>query len=217
MRAGLIESDSNPVTFTLRHSEKARERTLSDDELRAIWITAQGSGDFARIVRLCILTGCRREEIGGLCWDEVLSDRLLISADRMKAGSTHEVPLLPEIAAALPERHEGAKGSIFGRRGAGFSGWSKSKAVLDSKLAKAGVKMPRWTLHDLRRTFSTRLHDAGVEPLVVEALLAHKQQGVAAVYNRASFRQAKRAALQKWHDLLAEIVDAYGNSSVISM
>jgi integrase len=217
MRAGLIESDSNPVTFTLRHSEKARERRLSDDELRAIWITAQGSGDFARIVRLCILTGCRREEIGGFCWDEVLSDRLLISADRMKAGSTHEVPLLPEIAAALPERHEGAKGSIFGRRGAGFSGWSKSKAVLDSKLAKAGVKMPRWTLHDLRRTFSTRLHDAGVEPLVVEALLAHKQQGVAAVYNRASFRQAKRAALQKWHDLLAEIVDAYGNSSVISL
>ena len=66
--------------------------------------------------------------------------------------------------------------------------------------------MPRWTLHDLRRTFSTRLHDAGIEPLVVEALLAHKQQGVAAVYNRASFRQAKRAALKQWHGILADIV-----------
>ena len=205
MRAGLIESDSNPVTFTLRHSEKARERTLSDDELRAIWATIQGDGDYARIVRLCILTGCRREEIGGLLWDEVLADRLLISADRMKGGSIHEVPLLPAIAAALPDRPEAAEGSVFGRRGVGFSGWSKSKAVLDAKLAKASVT-PRWTLHDLRRTFSTRLHDAGVEPLVVEALLAHKQQGVAAVYNRASFRQAKRTAVEKWHDLLAEIV-----------
>ena len=116
MRAGLIESDSNPVTFTLRHSEKARERTLSDDELRAIWATAQGDGDYARIVRLCILTGCRREEIGGLLWDEVLPDRLLIGADRMKAGSIHEVPLLPAIAAALPDRPEGAEGSVFGRR-----------------------------------------------------------------------------------------------------
>ncbi len=66
--------------------------------------------------------------------------------------------------------------------------------------------MPPWTLHDLRRTFSTRLHDAGVEPIVIEALLAHKQQGVAAVYNRASFRMAKKAALEKWHDLLRGIL-----------
>ena len=63
-----------------------------------------------------------------------------------------------------------------------------------------------WGLHDLRRTFSTRLHDAGVEPLVIEALLAHKQQGVAAVYNRASFRAAKRAALMRWHKILAGII-----------
>lgn len=203
MRAGLIESDSNPVTFTLRHSEKARERTLSDDELRAIWAATEGDGDYARIVRLCILTGCRREEIGGLRWEEVLTDRLLIRADRMKAGTAHEVPLLPTIAAALPERTEGAEGSVFGRRGTGFSGWSNSKAVFDAKLS---MKMPRWTLHDLRRTFSTRLHDAGVEPLVVEALLAHKQQGVAAVYNRASFRKAKRSALIRWHRMLISIV-----------
>jgi integrase len=63
-------------------------------------------------------------------------------------------------------------------------------------------------LHDLRRTFSTRLHDAGSEPLVVEALLAHRQQGVAAVYNRASFWQAKRSALLQWHELLRGIVEA---------
>jgi integrase len=61
-------------------------------------------------------------------------------------------------------------------------------------------------LHDLRRTFSTRLHDAGVEPIVIEALLAHKQQGVAAVYNRASFRDAKRRALEQWHLLLTDVI-----------
>jgi integrase len=208
MRAGLIESDSNPVTFTLRHPEKARERTLSDDELRALWAATEGDGDFARIVRLCLLTGCRREEIGGLRWDEILTDRLLIGSDRMKAGTAHEVPLLPAIAAALPEEVEGSAGSVFGRHGTGFSGWSKSKAVFDAKLARAGATMPPWTLHDLRRTFSTRLHDAGVEPHVVEALLAHKQQGIAAVYNRASFWKAKCAALQKWHELIPNIVSA---------
>lgn len=206
MRAGLIESDSNPVTFTLRPQEKARERTLTDDELTAIWSATDTNNDFARILRLCILTGCRREEIGGLRWDEVLTDRLLIGAGRMKTGTAHEVPLLPAIAAALPEKIEGAVGSVFGRRGTGFSGWSKGKTLLDANLAKTGVTMLPWTLHDLRRTFSTQLHDAGIEPHVVEALLAHKQQGVAAVYNRASFRKAKQAALQRWHDILAGIV-----------
>jgi integrase len=66
--------------------------------------------------------------------------------------------------------------------------------------------MSPWSLHDLRRMFSTRLHDAGVEPIVIEALLAHKQQGVAAVYNRASFRGAKRVALERWHSMLQAIV-----------
>jgi len=43
-----------------------------------------------------------------------------------------------------------------------------------------------------------------LDPIVVEALLAHKQQGVAAVYNRASFRDAKRKALMGWHTVLVD-------------
>jgi integrase len=205
LRTGQIQSDSSPVAFTVRHAEKARTRTLADDELRAIWTATADEVDYTRIVRLCLLTGCRREEIGGLQWEEIQADRLLIGADRMKAGSEHEVPLLPAIAIALPRKPEAATGKVFGRTGTGFSGWSKSKTALDGKIVKTGMNMPPWRLHDLRRTFSTRLHDAGVEPIVIEALLAHKQQGVAAVYNRASFRTAKRAALERWHELLGAI------------
>jgi integrase len=124
----------------------------------------------------------------------------------MKGGLPHEIALLPLIAVTLPTRPENAAGSVFGRRGTGFSGWSHSKKRLDTALAGLGVNVPAWTLHDLRRTFSTRLHDAGIEPLVVEALLAHKQQGVAAVYNRASFREAKRGALIKWHEIVTKVV-----------
>ena len=124
----------------------------------------------------------------------------------MKGAITHEISLLAAIAAALPERPENAEGCVFGRRGSGFSGWSKGKRALDARIVEAGTTMSPWTLHDLRRTFSTRLHDAGVEPLVVEALLAHKQQGVAGVYNRASFREAKRAALARWHEILSGVI-----------
>jgi len=206
LRRGLIEADSNPVSFTLKQVEKPRERTLTDEELKAIWKATEGGSDYARIVRLCLLTGCRREEIGGLRWDEVHEDQLKIGTERMKGGIAHEVPLLPTIAETLPVGHESVGGCVFGgRRGAGFSGWSRAKRALDTNLAKVGHCLTPWTLHDLRRTFSTRLHDAGIEPLVVEALLAHKQQGVAAVYNRASFREAKRSALTRWHEILKQL------------
>jgi integrase len=205
IRTGFIETDNNPVSFTPRHSEQTRDRTLSDAELRAIWASTAGDGDYDRIVRLCLLTGCRRDEIGGLRWSEVLADRVVIGRDRMKVGTAHEVPLLPAIAAALPNKPYICGPAVFGRKKTGFSGWSKSKVSLDAKLSASGNTIAGWTLHDIRRTFSTRLHDAGVAPIVIESLLAHKQQGVAAVYNRASFHNAKRDALSLWHSILAQI------------
>jgi integrase len=206
LRTGLIESDSNPVTLTIRHSETPRERTLTDDEIKAVWQATEGDGDYSQIVRLCLLTGCRRQEIGSLRWYEIGDDAIVVGGKRMKGAIPHEIPMLPMIAAAIPARPEPPEGGVFGRRGTGYSGWSKGKSALDAKIAKAGFEALPWGLHDLRRTFSTRLHDAGVEPLVIEALLAHKQQGVAAVYNRASFREAKRAALTRWHEILRSVV-----------
>ena len=179
---------------------------LSDDELKAIWAATNDNSDYSRIARLCLLTGSRRDEIGRLRWDEVQTDRITFGPDRMKGNAAHEIALLPMISAALPARPEPAGDCVFGKRGTGYSGFSDGKKKLDAKLLKSGVRIPQWGLHDLRRTFSTRLHDAGVEPIVIEALLAHKQQGVAAVYNRASFREAKRAALVRWHEILSQIV-----------
>ena len=46
----------------------------------------------------------------------------------------------------------------------------------------------------------------GLDPHIIEALLAHKQQGVAAVYNRASYWEAKRTALTRWHQLVESMV-----------
>lgn len=203
LKTGRVDGDANPVMFTMHHPEKARDRTLSDAEIRAIWDATDRADDYARIVRLCLLTGCRRDEIAGLRWSEVLADKIAIGSDRMKGKAPHELPLVPMIEAVLPPRPEQAEGCLFGKRGTGFSGFSHSKEKLDAKLANSGLNMPPWTLHDLRRTFSTRLHDAGVDPIVIEALLAHKQQGVAAVYNRASFREAKKSALFRWHEILA--------------
>lgn len=207
LRTGLVEGDSSPVAYTVRQPERARDRVLTDAELKAIWNCTADAGDYSRIVRLCLLTGCRREEIGGLLWSDVQEDRIVIGAERMKGKLAHEIALLPLIAAALPSPRAHDQDHVFGRRGTGFSGYSDGKQKLDVKLKARGTDLPGWGLHDLRRTFSTRLHEDGIEPLVIEALLAHKQQGVAAVYNRASFREAKRAALTRWHQILMRVVN----------
>ena len=86
LRTGLIEGDRNPVAFTVRYPEKPRERVLADAELKAIWGATGDSRHYSRVVRLCLLTGCRRVEIAGLRWDEVQADRIVIAANRMKGS-----------------------------------------------------------------------------------------------------------------------------------
>ncbi len=94
----------------------------------------------------------------------------------------------------------------------GFDGWTAAKDRLNS--AMSGLSAPDasalkpWGLHDLRRTFSTIMHDRGLaEPHIIEAVLAHRggQSGVAGVYNRAAYREPKRAALAAWATLVGEI------------
>jgi integrase len=209
LKTGRIETDRNPVTHTIRNPERTRERVLSNGELRRIWAATNDDSDYSRIVRLCLLTGCRREEMGSLRWNEIHGDRIILHRNRMKGGTTHEIALLPMISTTLPFRPTPPREFAFGADDTGFSGWSKCKTALDRRLDNTGDKLVPWSLHDLRRTFSTRLHDDGIAPMTIEALLAHKQQGVAAVYNRASFWSAKRAALTRWHEMLTDILSRH--------
>ena len=70
--------------------------------------------------------------------------------------------------------------------------------------------MPAWTLHDLRRTGSTLLHEKGLaQPHVVEAILNHisgHQAGVAGVYNKALYLTERRTALDVWGKRIINIV-----------
>ncbi len=197
MKAGLAEA--NPAALVPRNAETVRERVLSNEEVAAIWRATGTGSDYARIVRLLLLTGCRREEIGGLQWQEVEGDVITLGKGRTKTGVVHEVPMVPLALAQLPERAD--REFVFGK-GEGFSGWSKAKTRLD---AAVGFE---WRLHDLRRTLSTRLNEAGVDPHVVEALLGHAgaRAGIAGVYNKASYREQKRQVLEKWVEILNSVI-----------
>jgi integrase len=93
IREGVV--DVNPVIGTNKFAElKPRERVLADAELAAIW-KALPADEYGVIVRLLVLTGQRREEIGGLRWSEVNLKKALVtlSGERTKNGKPHELPL----------------------------------------------------------------------------------------------------------------------------
>lgn len=194
-----------------------RERVLTDEELRAVWRATGKPGPFNAIVRLLILTGQRRDEAGGVTWDELDADLSVwtIPAARAKNGAAHLVPLSHEAQALLraAPRLEGKSLVFPGERGI-FSGWSKSKDRLDQR---SGVS--DWTLHDLRRTAATGLQKLGVRLEVTEAVLNHvagSRAGIVGVYQRHHWADEKRAALVAWGAHVAAIVEGRETESNVT-
>src|SRR3954468_19972479 len=171
MREGL--ADANPVVGTNRAAdERSRDRVLSDNELAAIW-SACRDDDYGRIVRLLILTGQRREEVGGMTWSELDLGRALwsIPGDRTKNGRPHDVPLPGLATDLIGAMGLGLRcGFLFGETHGSFKGWSKAKAALDRRTSSDEALEP-WRIHDIRRTVATRMAELGVQPHIVEAVL----------------------------------------------
>ena len=209
MATGVVEA--NPVLKVPRNVEVSRERVLSDAEIKAIWKAAGDGSDFGRIVRLLLLTGCRRTEVV-MQRLEVQDNLWTVPKERMKNGLPHEVPLSSEAIAqlhialrALQEENAIVQKFVFGRRAdSGFSGWSKAKARLDKV-----VGFDNWGLHDFRRTMSTRLHEAGDAACRRSAPGAHLRppgRRRPEPITRAGYTQQKREALDLWAGMIAKIV-----------
>ena len=208
MQEGLAEQ--NPCIGTKgQASRPQRDRVLSDDELRAVWNACDMKTDFGKIVRLLMLTGARREEIGGLTWGEIDLDKGQINrpGKRTKNGRPHTLTL-PKMAMNIIKSvpHRVHREYLFGERSVGFRSWQQAMA----RFKPDGV-IDEWKLHDLRRTVATGMaeHDIG-EPHVIEATLNHisgHKGGIAGVYNRAHYTKQMAIALAKWADHVQSIVD----------
>jgi integrase len=199
-------ADGNPVIGTNTPGQSApRDRVLSDAELAAVWKAAPDT-EYGTIVRLLILTGARRQEIGGLRESEI--DRegraVHIPKERVKNGCALDIPLSDLAWSLLPPPSEYEH--LFGRDGP-FIGWSRAKERLDAAL---GGSVAKFRLHDIRRSVATRLGDLAVTPHIVEAVLNHQgghKAGVAGIYNRATYAKEVRAALLMWSDHVQSLVE----------
>ncbi len=202
-------------------------RALTDEDLSAIWLSADPETSFGRLVRFLILTGCRRNEGAKLLWSmvDLDADKIELPATFTKQARGHTVYISDELAEILEPLREERLASDFVfpsvRTGGPMSGWSKIMDPSDKRTA-CGTKPAtpgfvkhcgvQFTFHDLRRTFRTGLSRLGIDTEIAELALGHARSDLEARYNRDDCELALRAAFQTWGDHVAEITaNAPGN------
>ena len=187
---------SSPIIKGMRRSnpkERARDRILSDDELRIVWKTAEANGSFGAFVRLLLLTGQRRDKVATMKWSDIKDGVWTIASEKREKGNANELKL-PKVAIDIIEAqpHFASNPFVFASRGrTQIQNFTVAKAVFVAKLPE----MPQWQLHDLRRTARSLMARVGVRPDIAERVLGHVMGGVEGIYDRHKYDEEKAFAL----------------------
>jgi integrase len=194
---------ANPITFPKPYKEVSRERVLTDRELVAVYNAAmQMRHPFGYMILLCIHCAFRIGEVAGMKWSYITKDTFTIPAQVYKTGKEHILPnLLGENLALIPKISE----YLFpSRRGVPITSYSTYKRQLDELSGVTG-----WTVHDLRRTFSSKCAEWQIAPPdIIERLLGHTTalSPIARIYNRWHYLPQMKAALEHYEQKLAELL-----------
>lgn len=199
--------------------QRARKRTLTDQEIRDVWSaleTADVPECYPRFLKSLLMNATRRNESSMMNSAELESDTWVIPGTRYKAKVDHVIPLTDAFRELIGEKPAGCKRNswfVFSTTNGArpFSGFSKAKRALDGEIAKmrketARESMPRWTLHDLRRTGRSLMSRAKVPSDHAERVLGHVIGGVRETYDRYEYLDEKREALTSLSNLLREII-----------
>jgi integrase len=164
--------------------EHRRDRTLTDDEIRAVWAATEDKTAFSALVRFLLLTSARRSEASGLKRDEIDGDVWTLPASRSKT-KTEIIRPLSKAALALIEQLPQINGCPYPFTSNGITpiaSFSGPKEALDARSHVTG-----WRVHDTRRTARSLMSRAGVNPDIAERVLGHAIPGVRGIYDRHTF------------------------------
>jgi len=193
--------------------QNKRDREHTRQELADIWQECSGrkfKPYYSSLLRLLVVFGCRTQELRlsrVTEWD--LQEWIwTVPKEHSKGGEKILRPIPEEIRPFIKqilEQHQ-STGLLLGeiKKPEAVSQWGR---MLYKRL---GHSEP-WTLHDLRRTFSTTLNNMGIAPNVVEQLLGHALGGVMSVYNRSQYLPEKLDALNKWMERLGVLNSYHSN------
>jgi integrase len=206
---------ANPLTGIEKHgAETRRERVLSDAELVKVW-NGDAGDPYSAAIKLLILTGARKAEIGELKWSEVdlEAGTITLSNGRTKNGKAHIIPLSQparQILAAMPRVGDYVV-TLNGSKPVNAWDTAVEKLRADSGVAE-------WHVHDLRRTVATGMQKLGTPLPVTESVLGHvsgSRAGVVGIYQRHDYANEKRAALEAWGAHVIALVDGSVRGKVL--
>ncbi|MEB3610214.1 tyrosine-type recombinase/integrase [Escherichia coli] len=193
---------------------KPRERTLTPEEIGLFFRTLDAIGAMGTMkmaLKLVLITMVRKGEFTNATWDEIDFKKWTwtIPSDRMKGSRAHVIYLSKQAQDILVGLQMCAGGSEYLVPGRYNFRKPLSNAALNSLIDRTvkiinedGEYIQDFTVHDMRRTASTLLHEAGYPSDWIEKALAHEQKGVRAVYNKAEYARQRAYMLQQWADMI---------------
>ena len=210
--ANFVENPARRIKASSIYTYKKRERALSADEIATFCVALDDVSSLPQnriATMLLLLTMVRKSELIEAKWSEIDFENRVwsIPAERMKMSRPHNVYLSRQALDLFKKLQALSSGSEFVLEP--MSGRKLSKNTLNGVVNKCidiakekGLPLESFTPHDFRRTASTHLHEAGYNSDVIEKCLAHEQQGVRAIYNRAEYAEQRRELLQAWADMV---------------
>jgi len=203
----------NPVTALPNRfvaKPKPRTRSFSPDEIRIYLQVLYGSGirkQFKLALHLILLTMVRKSELLLARWSEIDFENAewRIPAEHSKTKNPHIVYLSSQALDLFRQLRELATGSELVLPGRGSLERPFAHNAMNHALKGVNFGIDQFTIHDMRRTASTLLHEAGYPSDVVEKVLNHTINGVRGVYNRAEYGAQRKEMLQFWADYVADL------------
>ncbi|HHQ6628052.1 TPA: tyrosine-type recombinase/integrase [Serratia fonticola] len=189
------------------------DRSHTDDEIGQIWKASQQlkfKPYYAAMLRLLVVFGCRSQEVRLSTWPEWDLKRWVwtVPKEHSKGGAKIVRPVPETMRPFIEDLHRQHKdsGLLLGeiKESSAVSAWGR---LVWKRLGH----VEPWSLHDIRRTFATKLNDLGVAPHVVEQLLGHIMPGVMAVYNLSQYMPEKLEALNMWYERLELLAGEHDN------
>ena len=197
-----------PMRFVTQ--TRSRDRALTATEIR-LYLEGIYESNIRRQFKLSfhiiLLTLVRKSELLNARWEHVDFEKgeWTIPAEHSKTGKPHIVYLARQTTELFRGLKELTGSSALVLPGRGSLTRPFASNALNKALDGLSFKMEPFTIHDLRRTGATHLHEHGFSSDVVEKALNHTIGGVRGVYNRAQYGDQRRQMLQHWADYVESL------------
>jgi hypothetical protein len=208
--------------------ERARERILTDQEIRVMFALSDGLGTFGNLCKMCLYTAQRRGKVAEMRFDDIEDGIWIVPKENREKGTGARLKLPPPALAIVEaQRKLRTCGYVFPSSAkTPFSAFGQAKHELDvARGALEGIEVPglrtkeykefkskpfykkwHWIIHDLRRTSRSLMGRIEIPSYVAERVLGHAIGGVEEVYDRHNYDRQRAEALLKLSVAIGEIL-----------